>query len=282
MAELTRRLYEAAAADDLPALQDCLAEGVDLRRPHVDLTDMSRVLTTPLHAACEFGHASCAAALLAAGADPEAANLHGMCPLHVAANCGRLACVQLLLAAGAKLGARDYMGYAPMSYAALCGWLPVVKQLLAADPRAALQRNGAGELPLQLALEQENYSIARVLLEEGALPAARVKEVLWLLRSTGPLGPPGEPLYAALAARQQLTAAQWAAVPSPCRGLGAALPAVLARSKQEAAELVHRLPEAERLRLRTFTLCLARAQQRMRAQLPPPLVQALLMAAVAP
>ncbi|KAL4435608.1 hypothetical protein ABPG77_002571 [Micractinium sp. CCAP 211/92] len=119
--------------------------------------------------------------------------------------------------------------------------------------------------------------MAHFLMVDGALPAA--EEVLELLCCMPPWG---EPLYAALAASQPLTVAQWAAVPSPFHGLGAALPTVLARSEQEAAALVRHLPEDDRQRLRTCALCLARVQRRARAQLPIPLAHTLLAAAVAP
>ena len=75
-------------------------------------------------------------------------------------------------------------------------------------------------------------------------------------------------LYVLLVARQPLTPAEWARVPAPCPGLGAALPAVLARSEAEAAALVAHLPAADRERLRTAVLGLARAQRRCRVHLP--------------
>lgn len=85
------------------------------------------------------------------------------------------------------------------------------------------------------------------------------------------------PLYASLAARQPLAAAEWALVPAPCPGLAAALPAVQQRSEAEAALLVARLPAADKQRLRTAALCLAHAERHGRLPpLPTPLVARLL------
>lgn len=87
-------------------------------------------------------------------------------------------------------------------------------------------------------------------------------------------------LYLPLVARQPLTFAEWARVPAPSPGLGAVLPAVLMRSKAEAEALVAHLPEADRQRLRTAALCLARAQRRCRVHLPAELAGPQLAAAV--
>ena len=58
-------------------------------------------------------------------------------------------------------------------------------------------------------------------------------------------------LHAPLVARLPLTPTRRSRVPLPCPGLGAALPAVLARSEAEAALLVARLPASDHDRLRT-------------------------------
>ena len=88
-------------------------------------------------------------------------------------------------------------------------------------------------------------------------------------------------LFADLAACTALSPAQWWRVPRPCSALGAALPAVLARSVAEAALLVGRLPAEVRQRLRTGALCLGRAQRECRFEVPSALVgQVLALAAV--
>ena len=82
-------------------------------------------------------------------------------------------------------------------------------------------------------------------------------------------------------ARQPFTPAEWARVPTPCPGLGAALHAVLACSKAEAVALVRCLPAAERERLRIAALCIKRAERRRRrVSLPCELLRPPLAAAV--
>lgn len=88
------------------------------------------------------------------------------------------------------------------------------------------------------------------------------------------------PVYTALVARLPLEPAQWQRVPPNCPGLGAALPAVLDRSAEEAALLVHHPPPAHRERLRTAARCLARVQRPSGVALPADVVRPLLMAAV--
>ena len=84
-------------------------------------------------------------------------------------------------------------------------------------------------------------------------------------------------LYTPLVACLSLTPAEWQRVPSPCPGLGSALPAVLARSAGEAALLVRHLPGADRERLCAAALCLRRLQQCH--GLPPHVVRYVLAAA---
>lgn len=126
-----------------------------------------------------------------------------------------------------------------------------------------------------------SFDAARCLLERGALrPAAKVLAALeaarkqWNREVTVVL-----PLYAPWAARQPLSPAQWARVPAPCPGLGAALP-VLTRSEAEAVLLVARLPCADRERLHTAALCIKRVERRRRVSLPVELLRPLLLAAV--
>lgn len=80
------------------------------------------------------------------------------------------------------------------------------------------------------------------------------------------------PLFPDLAEHSPLTAAQWQQVPTPCPGLGRALPFVLHRSEAEAALLVAPLPAADSARLRTFALALHRTQRRLGFHLPSELV----------
>jgi hypothetical protein len=73
-------------------------------------------------------------------------------------------------------------------------------------------------------------------------------------------------------ARLPLVDAEWQLVPTPCPGLGQALPAALACSPAQAGSLVQHVPTADAERLRVAALALARAQECSRLNLPSPLV----------
>ena len=60
--------------------------------------------------------------------------------------------------------------------------------------------------------------------------------------------------------RLPLSAANWALVPAPCPGIERVLPAALACSTDQAAQVVRRLPAAAREWLRTAVLCLGRCR----------------------
>ena len=142
--------------------------------------------------------------------------------------------------------------------------------LLEAAP-ASVTSVAGGEYPLNFALYQPTHSV------EDLDPAPYLEAARLLLPGTPPeyaltaLEEAGEvalPLFATLAACTALSPEQWQRVPAPCAGLGAALPAVLARSAAEAALLVDHLPAEGRQRLRTGALCLVRAQKECRLELP--------------
>jgi len=147
-----------------------------------------------------------------------------------------------------------------------------MEALLAVTLETALAKNWHGGTALEALLATQPYlnvNVALCLLENGPPPLQQSSRLLSLQAREGDAA---LPLYPALVARQPLTPQQWAEVPVPCHGLGTVLPAVLERSVQEAALLVRCLPAADRQRLRTFALCLARTQ----GHLPTPLVWHLL------
>ncbi|KAL4435619.1 hypothetical protein ABPG77_002582 [Micractinium sp. CCAP 211/92] len=263
MPSLAERLYHAARDGDLPSLQACLAAGADPneRRGHGRETTFD----TALHAAALYGHAACVRALLAAGANPAIGDSFGVTPLHEAALKGHVQCVEALLAGGASPSAGHVNGWTPVHCSACQSSAEVVQLLLAAQPGAALAEDYHRQTPLMVAVDEQQAEPARCLLSLGALPAAVGTTLSELERG----GAWALPLYAALAARRALAPADWARVPAPCAGLGAALPAVLERSPAEAALLVQHLPQSERQRLHTAALCLARAQQVHCTYLPP-------------
>lgn len=116
-----------------------------------------------------------AAALVAAGADVNAAGEGGLTPLMLAAQRNAEGTIKLLLEAGARVNARDKAGKTALSYAASYPAGPEsVKALVAAgaDVNAA---DESGETPL-MAATSNNEETLRVLLESGAKASVNAKD----------------------------------------------------------------------------------------------------------
>lgn len=77
----------------------------------------------------------------------------------------------------------------------------------------------------------------------------------------------------AVASHLPLSVAEWSLVPETCPGLSRALPAVLPHGHEQAGQLVRRLTQADKARLRTAALSMARVQKLARASLPPALFE---------
>jgi ankyrin repeat protein len=117
---------------------------------------------TPLHAAARWGHTAIVETLLAQGADPGIAALYGMTPLHVAVEESRLGTTQALLERGSDANARDMFGASPLHRAAAQGNQGLATLLLAygADPWAL---DDSATTPLQLAVRSGNEPLAKLL-----------------------------------------------------------------------------------------------------------------------
>jgi len=100
-----------------------------------------------------------------------------------------------------------------------------VLQLLAAAPEAALVSDNAGWTPLAAALEQGHACTAHRVLSLGALqPAGELLRTLQRIPAMyefreRAFKEAALPLYAVVAARQPLTAAEWGMVPWPLPAL---------------------------------------------------------------
>ena len=185
----------------------------------------------PAHAAQARHEAMVRLLLQAAPAAVMAADAAGQLPLHVAATLRRASVVRLLLkAVPATAMAADTAGYLPLHLAAHHGDAEMVCVLLQAAPQAATVV-AAGRTPLQLAYTSE----ARAML--GAGPAAAV---LATLKAAGAAAL-AIPDFLLIPGRLPLDATAWAEVPSPCPGIERALPAALACSIGQAAQVVQRL-----------------------------------------
>ncbi|TDU28387.1 ankyrin repeat protein [Panacagrimonas perspica] len=106
--------YKQAIAKDDPA------ELVALLRADGRQTPRDAEGNTVLHLACSplawRNRAGAVAAVLAAGADPNAANDRGFTPLHFAATTDCTDCVKALIAAGANVGTRRIGGKTPLHF----------------------------------------------------------------------------------------------------------------------------------------------------------------------
>ena len=230
-----------------------------------------------------IGDAAAVRAALAAGADPNSEYNNLGTALHAAATRGHVECVRGLLAAGVDAAALDSAGWTPLALAALNGHMEAALALVAAAPDTCLTRHlSTGYCPVEWALHNGHWAVARCLLEHGPQPpAAAVLKVLGLCSHLANISDEAiAPLCVLLAARQPLTPADWQQLPAPCPGLGAALPAVLARSEAEAAQLVARLPPADKQRLRTAALCIGRVERSGGLHLPGDVLRPLLLAAL--
>ena len=87
---------------------------------------------TPLCAAAKKGDLSAVKTLLAAGADPNAADTASSPPLQYAASSGNISVVQALLAKGANARARDRVGSTALHAAAVDREVRIAEALLAA------------------------------------------------------------------------------------------------------------------------------------------------------
>ena len=159
-------LVDAAKRSDHAAVRALLAAGAD---PDAAWGDG----TTALHWAAHRDAPALVADLLAAGADVDAADDHGITPLALACLNGSRLVVDTLLAAGADPNAARSNGETPLMTAARVGSLGAARSLLAAgaDPDAA--EAALGQTALMLAVAENHTPVARLLLETGADVSAR-------------------------------------------------------------------------------------------------------------
>ena len=221
--------------------------------------------------------------VVACPAAAAADNVYGYTPFHSAAIYGHVDAARLLLkampAAALVTSTGIWKGHLPLHAAARKGHATMVQLLLEAAPSSAAAEDEHGWTPLGVCCtgqwSSHRYSTARLLIAAPGQQPAR------LLKSLQRTETASRPLYADIASRYPLSPADWKLVPSPCPGLTAALPAVLARSAAEAMLLVQHLPEVERHRVRSAALCLHRAQAVAGLSLPQPLTWRILAAAMA-
>ena len=121
----------------------------------------------PLMVACEYGRSYCAQLLLEAKANASFADAeHGATALHLACQAGHSSCVSVLLAAGALVDIADKVGATPLVVCAYGGHARCVELLIAygADDQVTYE----GKRPLQLAQRLGHAECLRALTRTAA------------------------------------------------------------------------------------------------------------------
>lgn len=134
---------------------------------------------SPLHNACKGGSVEVVKLLLAVpGVDPgRHSGLDDETPLHAAIHYGNGAVAQLLLDAGVDPDAIKEGGRTAL-LGAVCSRRADMVELLATRGAAVDQRCSNGERPLPVAMAQDDYDIAMILLKNGANPNEGTRSTL--------------------------------------------------------------------------------------------------------
>ena len=176
-------LIDAARDGDTVAVRALLAQGADVDAAEGDGT-------SALHWASYRDDIETVGLLLGAGADVNAANDLGATPLWTAGQNGSAAMVRRLLAAGANPNLTLLVGETPLMVAARSGASDVVELLLTAGAETEA-RGARGQTALMWAVAQHHTSVVAVLLSNGADVHARSD--VWSQMMAVP--PHGQPEY---------------------------------------------------------------------------------------
>lgn len=159
---LPSELRVAATEGDLNRVQELLSRGVDVNRP------LGSKSNSVLNRAIEGGNAAVVAAVLDAGADPNAISETGMTPLFFATFFGNPAIVQLLIKHGARTDVvEERHRNTALLTAVRKGHVEAVDALIkaGADPN---QGREWGDAPLCRARSAGRSDIALILEQAGA------------------------------------------------------------------------------------------------------------------
>jgi ankyrin repeat protein len=122
----------------------------------------------PLHEAAANNHLNWTVALLAAGADPDAATQHGRTALHYAARSGSFRILAALLHGKAKSSVRCKDGWTPLhDVAAADRQCTKAVVTLAKNGAVMLATNHAGQTARQIALSLKHDEVAAALARLG-------------------------------------------------------------------------------------------------------------------
>ena len=155
------RLVDLARRQDRAGVRALVASGADVNAAQADGA-------TALHWAAHWDDVEMAALLLRAGARIDAANDFGVTPLLLASGNGRPAMIALLLEAGADPKVAAASGEVPLMTAARTGNLEAVDALLERGADVNYNAPGHGQSALMWAISERHSIVARQLVERGA------------------------------------------------------------------------------------------------------------------
>ncbi len=167
-------IADAARGDDIEAVRALIADGADVNAAHGDGM-------TGLHWAALNGNGEMARLLIDAGAMLEAATRLGAhTPLHVAAKEGHGEVVAILAEAGADPAAATETGATPLHFAAASGDARAVTVLLDHDAAVDAREPEWGQTPLMFAAALGRTDAVAALLAAGAdgTATARVMDLV--------------------------------------------------------------------------------------------------------
>ena len=162
-------LHIAAARGATEQVAALLARGAD---PNAAREDTGH---TPLHFAAAMGHAEVVELLLRSGADVERTGRDGATALMIASSFGHAAVVSVLLTTGrARVTVpHAFAGTTALHFAAEVGRVAVIELLCAADPRAGEARTTSGGQALHTAADANQSAVIGPLVHQcGADPNA--------------------------------------------------------------------------------------------------------------
>jgi len=159
-------LIEAIRSNDVEEVRALVAAGADVNAADGDGA-------TALHWAAYENDVALVDTLLAAGARAGAANDLGITPLHLASANGHLAIVSRLVAHGATVDAASEAGVTPLMEAARHGSADVVRALLARSANANARETVRQQTALMWAAAGRHHAAVTALVEGGADVHAR-------------------------------------------------------------------------------------------------------------